>query len=279
MSIFLRQSRVALRISGPEAGKLLNDVLTATIKQQSGIARWWALLTPQGKIIAEGLISWHNDAFWLDVAADFAADFFKRMRMYKLRAKVEIEDLSVTHAVGWSEKRLENADFIVAKDIRTDGMGYRVIAPQAACRDWVADETEFAAKRIALGIGEMGADFAPNTMFPHDIGMDLLGGVDFKKGCYVGQEVVSRMHHRSTARRRPLIVSNIEVHEENSVMAGDREAGRIGQQVNGVAVGFLRLDRLGGAKKASIAAKRVILAAPEWASYDFSDSDRNQTGT
>lgn len=274
MSIILRQSRVAFKFAGPEAGKLLNDVLSGTVKDEAGVARWWALLTAQGKIVAEGLLGWQDGAFWLDVGAGSAPDFFRRMRMYKLRADVEINDISATHAVGWSEKRPESADFIVAKDIRAGGFGYRVIAPIAASRNWLKEETEFAAKRIFLGIGEMGADFAPQELFPHDIGMDELGGIDFKKGCYIGQEVVSRMQHRGTARRRPLIVSNIASADEKSIMVREREVGKVGQVVNGVALGFLRLDRLGAANKASINGALVKLAVPQWASYGFADSDK-----
>jgi len=221
-------------------------------------------------------LGWQDGAFWLDAGADFAPDFFKRMRMYKLRADVEIEDLSASHAVGWSEDPVKSENSIIHEDIRAGGLGYRVIAPIAAAQNWLKDETGFAARRISKGIGEMGGDFAPDTMFPHDIGMDELGGIDFKKGCYVGQEVVSRMQHRGSARRRPLIVSNIGGGDENSVVIDGREAGKVGQVVNGVAVGFLRLDRLGADNKASIGGVPVKLAVPQWASYGFGDSDKDQ---
>ncbi len=273
MAIILRKSRVAFKFAGPDAKKLLNDVLSGTISQDDKSARWWALLTPQGKIVAEGLLGWHNGAFWLDAGAEFAAGFFRRMLMYKLRADVEISDLSASHAVGWSELAPESADLIIHQDKRGQGLGYRVIAPAAMAQNWLDDETQFAASRISQAIGEMGADFAPETMFPHDIGMDLLGGVDFKKGCYIGQEVVSRMQHRSTARRRPLIVSDIGPGGEKSVMVGTREIGKVGQVVNGSAVGFLRLDRLAGGQTASINGKPVKLAVPQWASYALNDSN------
>jgi len=273
LSIFLRNSRVAFKITGPEAAKLLNDVLSTTIRQEDKAARWWALLTPQGKIVAEGLLGWQDGAFWLDAGADFAADFFKRMRMYRLRANVEISDLSASHVVGWSEQPVKSPDLITHQDIRAGGLGYRVIAPIGAGQDWHNDETAFAAKRIGMGIGEMGPDFASETMFPHDIGMDLLGGIDFKKGCYVGQEVVSRMQHRGAARRRPLIVSDIKTGNGKSVVAGEREVGVLGQVVNGVAVGFLRLDRINAPEQARVGNQPVTLAVPEWASYGFYDSD------
>ncbi len=269
MSIIARNSRVAGKFSGPEAAKLLNDVLSGTVREEDGPTRWWALLTPQGKIVAEGLLGWHENAFWLDVAADVAADFFKRMRMYKLRAQVEIADLSASHAVGWSGQGQNGGQVICHEDPRAGGLGFRTIAPVADSENWLDDETEFAKRRIAMGIAELGPDFGPGTFFAHDIAMDLLGGVDFTKGCYVGQEVVSRMQHRATARRRPVIVAGIAPGSNKSVTLGGREVGKVGQVVEGAAVGFLRLDRITSSGQAYIGDKPVSLAVPQWASYGF----------
>src|SRR5688500_15480669 len=199
MATYLRSSRALFRFSGPDAQKLLFDVVTGRLVEEPGKAVWWALLSPQAKIQAEGLSTWSDGAFWLDVHASVAGEFHRRMRMYKLRAQVEIEDLRPTHVVGWSDTGDGVAD--------PRGIGSRVVAPAGA--DWADEETRFLEARIAAGIAELGSDFAPDTTFPHDIGMDLLEGIDFKKGCYVGQEVVSRMQHRGTARRRPVIVSGL----------------------------------------------------------------------
>ncbi len=270
MATILRPSRAPFRFSGPEAQKLLFDVVTGRLVAEPGPAVWWALLSPQGKIQAEGLSQWADGAFWLDVDQNVADAFFKRMRMYKLRAAVEIEDLRESHAVGWTDEGA--GDGMAVADPRAVGLGWRVIAPRAAAAGWTTDDKAFARRRIAAGVAELGPDFAADTTFPHDIGMDFLHGVDFKKGCYVGQEVVSRMEHRGTARRRPVIVSGIAAEAGAPVMIGEREAGNIGQVADGSAVAILRLDRITDPAAATVEGKPVMLRPPEWATYKFGES-------
>lgn len=270
MVTMLRPSRALFRFSGPEAQRLLFDVVTARVIAEPGPAVWWALLSPQGKIQAEGLCGWAEDAFWLDVDDSVADAFLKRMRMYKLRAAVEIEDLRETHVVGWNS---EAAGGIAHADPRAGGLGWRVIASKAAA-DWDDDEAEFIRARINAGLAELGPDFATDTAFPHDIGMDLVGGIDFKKGCYIGQEVVSRMQHRGTARRRPVIVSALAEGAAAGapLLVGEREAGTIGWVLEGKAVAIVRLDRVPHAEAASFANLPVVLHVPEWATYRFGES-------
>ena len=265
MTVHLRPSRALFRFSGPDAQKLLFDVVTGRTIAEEGPAVWWALLTPQGKIQAEGLSAWRDGAFWLDVERSAADDFFRRMRMYKLRANVEIADLRETHVVGWDSDP-------AAGDADPRGLGARAIA--VGDPGWPEDETAFISARIAAGVAELGPDFAPDTTFPHDIGMDLLGGVDFKKGCYIGQEVVSRMQHRGTARRRPVIVSGLPpaAAAGTPVIAGGREAGVIGQPVGGRAIAILRLDRIENPADVTVGDEGVALALPSWATYAFGES-------
>ena len=194
MATILRPSRALFRFSGPEAQKLLFDVVTGRLLAESGPPLWWALLSPQGKVQAEGLSTYEDGAFWLDTDQGVADAFHKRMRMYKLRAAVEVADLRATHAVGWDGGAAHT----------------RVTATADEAKGWAPGDDSYDEARIAHGIAEQGPDFAADAVFPHDIGMDFLGGVDFKKGCYIGQEVVSRMEHRGTARRRPVIVSGID---------------------------------------------------------------------
>jgi len=257
MPTILRPSRALFRFSGADAQKLLFDVVTGRLVAEAGPPLWWALLSPQGKIQAEGLSSYADGAFWLDVDASVADAFFKRMRMYKLRAAVEIADLRATHAVGWSGGAVRE----------------RVLGTTAESAGWDAADERYDAARIGEGIAELGADFGADEMFPHDIGMDLLGGVDFKKGCYVGQEVVSRMQHRGTARRRPVIVMDIVAPAGTAVVAGGREAGKIGKVVGGRAVAIVRLDRFDGGA-VTVAGAPVRVALPGWASYALGESPR-----
>jgi folate-binding protein YgfZ len=264
MPTILRSSRALFRFSGREAHKLLFDVVTGRLVSEPGPAVWWALLSPQGKIQAEGLSSFTDGAYWLDVHAGVADEFFRRMRMYKLRAQVEIADLRATHDVGWSDGGEGIAD--------PRGIGSRLIAEKGA--GWTGDEAPFIAARIDAGVAELGPDFAPDTTFPHDIGMDLLEGVDFRKGCYVGQEVVSRMQHRGTARRRPVIVAGLPEGAAAGapVLVGEREAGTIGEPANGAAVAILRLDRVPDDNAATVGGLPVKLRIPAWGTYGFGES-------
>jgi folate-binding protein YgfZ len=255
MSITHRPTRALFRFSGPEAQKLLFDVVTGRLLAESGPPLWWALLSPQGKIQAEGLSTYEDGAFWLDVDAGVADAFLKRMRIYRLRAQVEIADLRATHCVGWAG----------------DGPHRRVVGDLTAAAGWAPADSRYDAARIAGGLAEAGPDFAPDTLFPHDIGMDLMGGVDFRKGCYIGQEVVSRMQHRGTARRRPVIVSGIDAPAGSAVSVGGRDAGHIGKVVDGSAVGIVRLDRFDGGE-ISVAGRPVTVALPAWASYGLGES-------
>ena len=268
MPTILRPSRAAFRFSGPDAQKLLFDVLTGRLLAEPGPAVWWALLSPQGKIQAEGLSGWAEEAFWLDVDAGAADGFFKRMRMYRLRAAVEIDDLRDTHAVGWSFDGWQGG--IAHADPR--GLGMRVIAPKAETADWLPPDQSHAARRISFGVPEQGPDFGVDANFAHDIGMDLLDGIDFAKGCYVGQEVVSRMKHRGTARRRPVIVSGVTAGAGAEVMAGTRAAGTLGEVVDGRAVAILRLDRITDPAAVTVDGRPVTVELPNWANYAFGEA-------
>jgi folate-binding protein YgfZ len=273
MTIRLRPDRVLFRFSGADAQKLLDDVLTTRVVAEPGPAKWWALLSPQGKIQAEGLIAWGGAGFWLDTHASAADVFFKRMRMYRLRAAVEIEDLRETHRIGWSPESNAGGEGNAVADGRAEGLGWRIVASAADAHRWQPADDEPAARRIAAGIAELGTDFPADQMFPHDIGMDLLQGVDFKKGCYVGQEVVSRMQHRGTARRRPVIVEGVPEGAASGapILVGEREAGTIGLAAGGRAVGIVRLDRIEDGAQATVGGLPVELELPEWATYRFGE--------
>lgn len=268
MTIHLRADRAVFRFSGADAHKLVNDVVTGHIPHEPGVAAWWALLSAQGKVLAEGLAGWAEDALWLDVHQSVADDFFKRMKMYRLRAQVVIDDLRQTHRVGFSDAPVP--ELISHKD--GNELGWRVIAPVEAAGGWVADDKAYQQARIARGIPQLGPDFPTMDAFAHDLGMDILDGIDFVKGCYVGQEVVSRMKHRGTARRRPVIVSGIEAAAGTPVVAGAREAGSIGAVVDGRAVAILRLDRITDPAAVTVDGKPVLVTLPSWATYQFGET-------
>ncbi len=244
--------RAVVAVGGPDAEKFLNDLVTADIDRAApGQAVYAGLLTPQGKILFDFIIIRDGERFLIDVARSVLADLVKRLTLYRLRAKVTIEDLSESYRVValWGPEGVAHIDGIAAPDPRLAALGVRLIVPvdRPVERHGFAPatEAEYDAHRIALGIPEGGIDFAFGESFPHDVDMDQLGGVDFGKGCYVGQEVVSRMEHRGTARRRliPVTAKGELPAPGSDVKAGDRAIGTLGSSANGRAVAIVRLDR------------------------------------
>src|SRR5882757_5930623 len=223
MKAALLPERGVVKVAGEDARKFLNGLLTADIEKMTPQkAAFAALLTPQGKIMVDMIVAENPAAdgggFFLDAPRALAPALVQRLNFYKLRAKVIIEDLS--EALGvlavWDGARSTEYGLCTA-DPRLPELGARCLLPPhlagAAAADLGAELLEpaaYEAHRIALGVPRGGLDFIYGDAFPHETDMDQLGGVDFDKGCFVGQEVVSRMEHRGTARTRivPVIAGN-----------------------------------------------------------------------
>jgi tRNA-modifying protein YgfZ len=266
------QRRALAKFSGPEAEKLLDDTLTGRMQMAAGSLAPWALLSPQGKVQAEGLAYRNTDgSYWLDFDREVADSFLKRMKMYRLRAKVEIADLRASHVLGWSAEPVTGG----VADPRRPDLGFRVIAPVEAATAWSEDTSGRDRARIDAGILELGPDYGPDSQFAHDVGLDLLNGIDFVKGCYIGQEVVSRMKHRGTARRRPVVVSGIvgQPPAGTPILASGRDAGAIGQVADGRALAIVRLDRVTDLAVVTVDGAPVTLTLPGWATYGFGEGD------
>ncbi|MHB2169648.1 CAF17-like 4Fe-4S cluster assembly/insertion protein YgfZ [Alsobacter sp. R-9] len=256
--------RGVVRVTGEDARGFLDGLVTSSLEPvRPGTARYAALLTPQGKILFDFLVTEvPEDAgggFALDVARGLAPDLTRRLGFYKLRAKVAVEDLSDdwTVAAGWSEGEPAGTDGFVFADPRHPDLGWRAVVPRdEALRLASAPADAWHAHRIGLGVPEGGLDFAYGETFPHEADMDQLGGVDFDKGCFVGQEVVSRMEHRGTARTRIVPVDFVDGFSAPGgadAVAGDRSLGRIGSSApGGHALAMLRLDRLEDALAAGV---------------------------
>ncbi|MDJ1157760.1 folate-binding protein [Chelatococcus sp. SYSU_G07232] len=276
--------RGVVKVAGDDARHFLHNLVTSDVARlDAGAARLAALLSPQGKILFDFLVvaapESHGGGFLLDAPLPLVGDLVKRLNFYKLRAKVIVEDLSEVLAVAafWDMPGTPGDDFgLVFADPRLSALGQRAIGERMRIEALGTEAGPlYHARRIALGVPEGGKDFAYGDAFPHEALMDALGGVDFGKGCYVGQEVVSRMQHRGTARTRilPVVFRDGFVCEDGAeVLAGAKPAGHVGSTANGRALAMLRLDRLADAFAAGEAITAgglaLIVEKPAFAQFE-----------
>ena len=291
--------RGVVKVVGDGVRPFLNGLVTGDLLNlKNGKARYCALLTPQGKIIADFLAAEapakSGGGFFLDAPRVRIPALIEKLNLYKLRAKVIIEDLSEILGVlaAWdgaappspaapatAAKEAIGLSFI---DPRLPALGLRVILPPHRAASAAAelgavlvDAADYEAHRIALGIPSGGPDFTYGDAFPHEADMDQLAGVDFAKGCYVGQEVVSRMEHRGTARTRavPLRFDGAAPQPGAAVVAGERQLGHMGSAAAGRAIALLRLDRVADAlahgEALTAGGTAVRLVKPDWARFVF----------
>ncbi len=283
-SFAILPDRAVLRVGGPEAESFLQNIITTDMARvASSGAGFGALLSPQGKILADFLILKDGDGFLIDLPQSEFASFLKRMTLYRLRAKVELASLAESHrvAVYWDSAAPPSipGEVALAADPRFAVLGFRAILPAAsdpAVPGYAEQPAEaWHAYRITEGVPEGGRDFAFGEAFPHDADMDDLGGLDFRKGCYVGQEIVSRMQHRGTARRRAVMVTAEDALPAAgaAVEAGGKALGVLGSSAGGAAIALLRLDRVKLALDAGVpvTASGVPLAIrlPPFASFGW----------
>ncbi|OWV67757.1 aminomethyltransferase [Rhizobium sp. R339] len=278
--VFLKD-RALLFVSGAEAQPFLQNLITTDIVSLGADeARPGALLTPQGKILFDFMVWREGDGYMLETDAGQRDGLLKRLTMYKLRAAVTL----AAHAqegvtVSWSD----DADGVPGvrdsqgvRDSRFAKAGVTLV--RRAGRHGDDAEALYDTLRISHGIVTSGADFALQDAFPHDVLMDLNGGLSFKKGCYVGQEVVSRMQHRGTARRRVVTVSAATALPETGaeITAAGKPVGTLGSVEGGKGLAIVRIDRAGAAIAAStplLAGETpVSLALPTWSGLAFPTS-------
>jgi folate-binding protein YgfZ len=254
--------RGVVKVAGEDSRNFLNGLVTTDVdKLKPGLGRFGALLTPQGKITVDFLITeapaGHGGGFLIDCPKPLADGLATKLKFYKLRAKVTVENLSDDLGVlaAWDGKPAAQPDLAFA-DPRNEQLGYRILIPEDLKQKLsdligaeLVDAAAYEAHRIALGVPRGGLDFIYSDAFPHETNMDRLSGVDFDKGCYVGQEVVSRMQHRGTARTRSVKVLLDDLSPELgvSVLAGDKPVGTMGSSAQGKGIALVRIDRVADA--------------------------------
>lgn len=279
--------RGAVSVVGADAEKLLAGLVTNEMALLADSPALYAgLLTPQGKVLFDFFVVRNGDGFLLDVARDQAPALAKRLMLYKLRAAVEIADVSQDYAVAalWNggAPALESGPrCIVFPDPRLREMGARALMQVPLPSDLggagitAATDQDYLAHRVRLGVPEGGKDYAFGDTFPHEALFDQLHGVSFTKGCYVGQEVVSRMQHRSTVRKRIVPVTGREDLPAGGIeiMAGEVPIGALGSVSGRRGLALLRLDRAQEFKSRgvglSVGGVAIDIEAPAFASFSL----------
>jgi tRNA-modifying protein YgfZ len=286
MQAALLPDRGVVKVDGADARRFLNGLLTTDIEAMTPEApRFAALLTPQGKILFDGIVAAlppaDGTALLIDCPRALAANLVERLNFYKLRAKVIVEDLSQTLGVLAAWDGTGTTEYgLVYPDPRLPALGLRVMLPPHLAAEAADDlgatlvaPEAYEAHRIALGVPRGGLDFAYGDAFPHEADMDQLNGVDFAKGCYVGQEVVSRIEHRARARSRvvPVAYDGFAPADGVAVMAGERAVGTMGSAAAGRGLAMVRLDRVEDALAAGTALSAggipIRLVKPDWARF------------
>jgi folate-binding protein YgfZ len=250
--------RGVVKVSGTDARDFLNGLITTDVTLlRPDLGRFGALLTPQGKIVVDFLIteapSGHGGGFLIDCPRALAQALADKLGFYKLRAKVAVENLSDSLGVlaAWDGEPSMKPDLAFA-DPRSAALGWRILVPAELAQKVadligadLVDSPAYDAHRIASGVPRGGLDFMYGDAFPHETNMDRLHGVDFEKGCYVGQEVVSRMQHRGTARTRTVrvVLEDFSPEPGTAILAGDKPVGTIGSTAGQNGLALIRTDR------------------------------------
>jgi hypothetical protein len=288
MKAALLTDRGVVKVAGADARGFLNGLLTTDVTKVTPLqARFGALLTPQGKIVVDCIVAEapaeDGGGFFLDCPRALAGELVQKLNFYKLRAKAICEDLSeVLGVMGlWDGSGATDYGLLYA-DPRLPALGQRLMLPPHLAKEAAADlgaelleAAAYDAHRIALGVPRGGLDFIYGDAFPHETDMDQLAGVDFDKGCYVGQEVVSRMEHRGTARSRivPIAAEGFAPDGGVPVMAGDKQVGVTGSHAGNRGLAMLRLDRVADARAAGLALSAggvpIEPRKPDWATFGW----------
>ena len=266
--------RALLKIGGSDASEFLQRIVTADLNALAPAAATpCALLSPQGKVLHEFLLSGSETGFIIDVSRAFLPDLARRLMLFRLHADVTFEPLPGSRVLAiWNEDG-------GLRDLRFPEHTARLYDDES---EDTASLEEWTRHRILAGVLEVGTDYRGDDLFPHDVSLIENGGVSVGKGCFVGQEVVSRMHHRGTGRRRAAIVrgSTSLPPPGTAIVADNRPLGTLGSSIDDLGLAIVRIDRLTVATTASLpvfaAATELKFDVPPGASWTLEAEDAVQ---
>ena len=258
------EDRALIRLSGPDWRSFLQGLITQDVETMAeGELRYAALLTPQGRLLHDLFVIAAADGAWLDVLAQTRDALVARLKMYRLRAKVEIEAVegSVCALFGTAAKSGEGW----RRDPRLPALGWRGIdlpPPEGAV---LGGGDAYDRHRLTLGVADVARDRLADRAYALEANLDLLNGVDFRKGCFVGQETTSRMKRRSVVKSRlvPIRFEGEVPASGAEVLNGTLRAGEVASGVHGIALALMRLDRAVGATLI-VEDRPVALSIPDW---------------
>jgi len=250
--------RALISVSGETWRDFLQGLISQDVETLApGEARFGALLTPQGRLLFDLFVIGRDDGCWIDVAAAQRPALTQRLMMYRLRAKVAI---APDEAPVWAAWGPESPGPGWIADPRLPALGWRGYGLETTA---TADETAYEAHRLALGVPGP-EDWGADKTYPIEADFDLLNGIDFKKGCFVGQETTSRMKRRGVIKTRmlPLSFEGPAPASGAEVLAGELRAGEVLAGAHGRAMALLRLDRIGG--PLTVDGRPVQVERPDW---------------
>lgn len=259
-------SRALIAVGGPDWRGFLQGLITQDVETlQPGEARFGALLTPQGRLLYDLFVVGREDGAWLDVERTHRDAILQRLKIYRLRAKVDLDlDEAPVSAVFGTGAASANGFWV--RDPRHPDLGWRGYGVDAT-----GDEQAYDGHRLALGVPGP-ADWGSDRTYPIEANFDLLNGIDFKKGCFVGQETTSRMKRRGQIKNRmlPIVFDGPAPPFGTEVLAGERRAGEVLSGADGRAFALLRLDRALGAEL-TVDGRPARAEVPGWMSAVLSE--------
>jgi len=261
-------SRALIALAGEDWRSFLQGLITQDVETlKPGEARFGALLTPQGRLLYDLFVVEREKGAWLDVEAEHRDAIIQRLTMYRLRAKVEIapDETPVGilfSAEGGAPPRPDDPRW--ARDGRLPELGWRGYGAPMPPGAVAATETDREAQKLRLGVPGP-ADWGVDRTYPIEANLDLLNGIDFKKGCFVGQETTSRMKRRGQVKSRmlPIVFEGPAPAPGSEVLAGELRAGQVLSGGDGRAIALMRLDRATGADL-TVEGRAVRLERPVW---------------
>ncbi len=259
-------NRAVLKIEGEDRLDFLQGLISNDIhKVNATDGIYAAFLTPQGKFLCDFFIAQENDALLLDIDAEAMPAFKKKLMMYKLRANVAIADVSAQYDVfaAFGDKTTQAGVF---SDPRLKEAGYRAILPNGQDienAELVPFET-YELMRIQLGLPDGGRDMTVEKSILLENGFDELHGVDWNKGCYMGQELTARTKYRALIRKRlfPVMIEGDLPTPGTEITSGDKVVGEIHSGIQNMALATLKLDALDDELSANGA--KLTPKKPDW---------------